>query len=301
MSQLRSPASEFFEGGSIPVLDAAELLRRHGMRPRRRLSQNFLQDPATLEAIATEAEISTLDTVLEIGCGLGHLTRYLAAKAARVVAVEVDAGLARLATQVMRPYKNVQVVCGDILAMAMDELPLPTHYVVAANIPYNIASAIIRHLLEANPKPRRIVLTVQKEVAERICAEPPRMSLLALSVQVYGSPRIVARIPASAFYPTPKVDSAVVRIEILEQPRIAQELIQVFFRLARAGFSQKRKTLRNSLSAGLSANPEQIRQLLEEAGIRPQARAEALGLPEWDALCRSSDLRLVLASSKRVQ
>ncbi len=299
MSLLRSQPSEFMEHRSIPALDAAELLRRHGMRPHRRLSQNFLQDPAALEAIATEAGINALDTVLEIGCGLGHLTRYLADEAARVVAVEVDAGLARLARRILKPYKNVQVVCGDILTMTIDELPLQAHYVVAANIPYNITSAIIRHLLEANLRPRRVVLTVQKEVAERMCSEPPKMSLLALSVQLYGSPRIVARIPAAAFYPTPKVDSAVVRIEVLEQPRIAAELIPVFFGLTRAGFSQKRKTLRNSLSAGLAVKPEQISQYLEQAGIKPQVRAEALGFTEWNALCRSGSLRQALASTKR--
>lgn len=295
MSKLPSQPSEFLGGRSIPALDAAELLRRHGMRPRRRLSQNFLQDPPALKAIAAAAGINSMDTVLEIGCGLGHLTRYLATEAARVVAVEVDPELARLATQVMKPYKNVHVVCGDILAMAIDELPLKAGYVVAANIPYNITSAIIRHLLEANPKPRRLVLTVQKEVAERICSEPPRMSLLTLSVQVYGSPRIVTRIPASAFYPTPKVDSAVVRIDILEQPRVAPEYMQAFFRLARAGFSQRRKTLRNSLSGGLAAKPERVSQLLEDAGIGPQVRAEALGFPEWNALCASSELRRLLA------
>jgi 16S rRNA (adenine1518-N6/adenine1519-N6)-dimethyltransferase len=154
-------------------------------------------------------------------------------------------------------------------------------YLVVANIPYYITSAVIRHLLEARTRPRRLVLTVQREVAQRITAVPGEMSLLALSVQLYGQPQVVAYIPASAFYPSPKVDSAVIRTDLFPAPRIPDASIPTFFRLAKSGFSQKRKTLRNSLSAGLACPPAEAEQLLHAAGIDPQRRAETLSLEEW--------------------
>jgi 16S rRNA (adenine1518-N6/adenine1519-N6)-dimethyltransferase len=157
-------------------------------------------------------------------------------------------------------------------------------YLVVANIPYYITSAIIRHLLEAQYKPRRIVLTVQREVAQRICAAAGDMSLLALSVQVYGAPRVVAHIPSEAFYPPPQVDSAVVRVDLYPEPRIPADRLDVFFRLAKAGFSQKRKTLRNSVSAGMRLSPSQAAEMLSRASIDPQRRAETLTLDEWSRL-----------------
>ena len=149
-------------------------------------------------------------------------------------------------------------------------------YLVVANIPYYITSALLRHLLESGGHPRRLVLTVQEEVAERICAKPGKMSLLSLSVQVYGTPDIVAYIPAEAFYPAPKVDSAVLRVEILPEPVIPLTLLDTFFTLIKAGFSQKRKTLRNSLSGGLGIAPAEAEKILAAAGLDPMRRAETL-------------------------
>jgi 16S rRNA (adenine1518-N6/adenine1519-N6)-dimethyltransferase len=160
----------------------------------------------------------------------------------------------------------------------------PNGYVAAANIPYYITSVLIRHLLEARLKPRRLALTVQREVAKRICARPGDLSLLALSVQVYGRAETVARIPAGAFYPAPKVDSAVVTVELYPQPLIPSEQLDRFFELARAGFSQRRKTLRNSLSARLAIPPEQAARMLEAAGINPTRRAETVSIEEWGRL-----------------
>jgi len=158
------------------------------------------------------------------------------------------------------------------------------NYIVAANIPYYITSAVIRHLLSSDKKPRRIVLTVQKEVAQRVCSAPGDLSLLALSVQVYGKPRIAARIPADAFFPVPKVDSAVLCIDIYPSPLISAEHIDTFFHLSKAGFSQKRKMLRNSLSAGLRISPNEAADLLTRANIDPQRRAETLSINEWQTL-----------------
>lgn len=268
----------------LPTLDIPHLLRKYGLRPHKGLGQNFLQDPAALEKIASAAEIQPGDTVLEIGPGLGSLTRYLAASAREVVAVELDRHLLPPLKAVLSPYPNVRIIHGDILELSLGDLSLEQNYVVAANIPYYITSAVIRHLLESQPRPRRVVLTIQKEVARRICEHPGDMSLMALSVQVYGQPKIAAQIPAGAFYPAPSVDSAVLVIEIYPAPLIPAELLETFFKLIKAGFSQKRKILRNSLSSGLSISPASAASLLEQAGIDPQRRAETLSIEEWQRL-----------------
>jgi len=268
----------------IPPLNTETLLKRHGLRAHKGLGQNFLQDPLALEEIVSAAEIQPTDTVLEIGPGLGSLTRYLAVAVKQVVAVELDSKLLPALQAVLTPYPNVRLIQGDILKLSPKDLIAEKDYLVVANIPYYITSAVIRHLLENDPKPRRIVLTVQKEVAERICAKPGDMSLLALSVQVYGRPRIAARIPASAFFPAPKVDSAVLSVDIYPAPLIKPELLNIFFKLIKAGFSQKRKTLRNSLSSGLHISPTNAADLLMSVDIDPQRRAEALSIEEWQTL-----------------
>ncbi len=272
----------------IPSLNFAALLKRHGLHADKRLSQNFLQDPGALERITEASEIEAQDTVLEIGAGLGSLTRYLARSAARVVAVELDRRLIPILQSVLAPYSNVDLRAGDILKLDLQGFQLPPNYLVVANIPYRITSAIIRRLLEAESKPRRIVLTIQREVAERICASPPEMSILALSVQVYGKPAIVAHVPPEAFYPAPRVDSAVLRIDIYPTPRLAAPRLEKFFQLIRAGFSQKRKTLRNALSAGLGISTTEVEAWLKLADIDPGRRAESLELEEWGKL---SELR----------
>ena len=268
----------------IPPLNAAALLKRYDLRAHKGLGQNFLQDPIALETIVAAAEIQRTDTVLEIGPGLGSLTRYLAVSAKEVVAIELDKNLLPPLKAVLDPYQNVQLIQGDILEFSTKDLGLENHYVVVANIPYYITSAVIRHLLESGSKPRRIVLTVQKEVAQRICAGPGDLSLLALSVQVYGQPRIAAYIPAGSFFPAPKVDSAVLVIDIYSSLRIKEEYLDTFFKLIKAGFGQKRKTLRNSLSSGLHISPAGAAEILLQANIDPQRRAETLAIEEWQRL-----------------
>ena len=269
---------------NIPQLDPAALIKQYGLRAQKRLGQNFLQDKFELEYIAAAAEIQASDSVLEIGPGLGSLTRYLSNYAREVVAVELDEKLDRILRIILKPYNNVRLIYGDILKLSPNELGLPPNYIVAANIPYNITSAIIRHLLESESKPRRIVLTIQKEVAKRICESHPKMSLLALRVQVYGRQTIKRVIPAEAFYPAPRVDSAVVEIEIYPKPMIFLPNLPVFFELIKAGFSQKRKTLRNALSAGLGISTSEIESLMIKANLDPKRRAETLSLEEWGLL-----------------
>jgi 16S rRNA (adenine1518-N6/adenine1519-N6)-dimethyltransferase len=268
----------------IPPLNSADLLRQHGLRADKRLGQNFLQDPYALEKIVNVAEIRPTDTVLEIGPGLGSLTRYLAAAAQKVIAVELDDRLFPPLEAVIAPYHNIQLVHGNILNVEPNQLIEQQDYLVVANIPYYITSAVIRHLLESQPSPRRIVLTIQKEVAERICAGPGDMSLLALSVQVYGQARIATHIPAGAFFPAPKVDSSVLVVDIYPAPVVPANLLDTFFLLIKAGFSQKRKKLRNSISAGMRQSTAETEKLLHDADIDPQRRAETLSLEEWGKL-----------------
>jgi 16S rRNA (adenine1518-N6/adenine1519-N6)-dimethyltransferase len=271
----------------IPPLNIGYLLKKYGLKPHKGLGQNFLQDPIALENIASAAQLQPTDTVLEIGPGLGSLTRYLAAAAKEVVAVELDQHLLPPLKSVLTPYHNVRVIHGDILTLSPADLLPEAGYIVAANIPYYITSALIRHLLESASKPRRVVLTIQKEVAKRICETPGDMSLLALSVQVYGEPHIAAHIPAGAFFPPPNVDSSVLVINMYPAARIPGELMDTFFKLIKAGFGQKRKTLRNSLSSGLAIVPTQAANLLERSGIDPQRRAETLSIAEWQRLAEN--------------
>ena len=265
----------------LPQINIARLLKDNGIRPDKSLGQNFLQDDAELRKIITVSQIAPTDTVLEIGPGLGSLTRYLAIMAKEVVTVELDESLLPILSKVIREFNNVKVVRGDILRITIADLVKADSFRVVANIPYYITSAIIRHLLESHPKPNSIVLTIQKEVAQRICAKPGEMSLLALSVQVFGQPEIVAEISSSAFFPEPNVDSSVIRLDTFSEPALPAAELDSFFRLAKAGFSQKRKTLRNSLSAGLSISGDDAEGLLKKAGIDPKRRAETLSIPEW--------------------
>ncbi len=270
-------------------MNAAELLRSYGLSPKKSLGQNFLVDQNSLEKIVKAGGVQPGDVILEIGPGLGGLTRLLAQAARRVVAVELDQNLLGPLGEVLAPFDNVTIIHGDILklnpaALIRPHLSGAGDYLVIANIPYYITSALIRQLLESELPPRRIVLTVQREVAERICAAPPRMNLLGLSVQAYGQPSIAARIPAGAFYPPPKVDSAVVEIVRAPEPLIPPGQLELFFRLAKAGFSQKRKTIRNAVSAGMARDKDATDALLTRAGIDPQRRAETLSLDEWRKL-----------------
>jgi 16S rRNA (adenine1518-N6/adenine1519-N6)-dimethyltransferase len=198
--------------------------------------------------------------------------------------VELDGRLFPVLKQVLSQYPNVELIHGDILALNPAQLFDASGYKVVANIPYYITSALIRHLLESVHRPASLVLTVQREVAERICALAGDLSLLAISVQVYGQPQVRARIPAGAFFPAPKVDSSVVRVDLYPQPLVPVSQLTPFFRLTKAGFSQKRKTLGNALAASLAWPKAQAQALLLAAGIDPRRRAETLGLQEWKAL-----------------
>lgn len=269
----------------IPTpLNVRNLLREYDLNPRKSLGQNFLVDHGALEKVVDAAEIEPIDVVLEIGAGLGSLTRFLSNAARKVVAIELDSHLIPILEMVLGSEGNVELVYGDILKLDPTRLISIDQYLVVANIPYYITSAIFRHLLAAKRKPRRIVMTIQKEVAQRICAEPGDMSLLALSVQVFGKARIVAKISAGSFYPAPNVDSAVIRVDLYPTPLVDESKLDTFFQISRAGFGQKRKMLRKSLAAGLSLPVAAAEEMLIKNDIDPTRRAETLNLEEWGRL-----------------
>ena len=260
-------------------------LRRLDLRARKRLGQHFLIDGDVLQRILAASELSADDIVMEIGPGLGILTRELARRAGRVIAIELDDRLADFLKQEMRPFPNVTIINEDILKIEPATLlPKPVRYKVVANLPYYITSPVLRHFLEASVKPGLMVVMVQKEVAEAIVAGPGKRSLLSISVQFYGKPAIISQVPARAFYPAPEVDSAILRIDLYSKPVVAVDDADSFFATVRAGFASPRKQIANSLAQGLGLPKADALNVLAEASIAPQRRAETLTLEEWAEL-----------------
>jgi len=257
-------------------------------RPRKRLGQHFLTDRRILQRILAAARLSPSDTVVEVGAGRGILTQGLAQAAGRVIAVEIDEALCDQIRLRLAPYPNVAIVCGDILALSPEELLVRASatppYVVVANLPYYIASAVLRRFLEAQTPPQRLIVMVQAEVAESMAAEPGRLSLLSVATQFYARARILFYVPPRAFRPPPKVRSAVVQLEVRPQPAVAVDDREAFFRLVRAGFAAPRKQLRNVLVLGLGLEPPAAAALLAAAAIDPQRRAQTLTIEEWARL-----------------
>ncbi len=264
-----------------------ELLHFHAIHPKKSLGQNFLHDPHALEKIVEIADLPPGAEVLEIGAGTGNLTRVLAQHAGRLVAVETDERMLPILRAQFGGVPSVELVHADILALDLAALFDERPYYVVANLPYYITSAILRHLLEGHPRPQRLVITVQREVADRLIAQPDDMSLLTVSVQFYGEPRLMMRLNPAAFWPRPDVESAVVRIDVYPRPPVEVPDEATFFRAVRAGFSQKRKQLRNALAGGLRIDKTAADALLAQAGIEPHRRAETLTLEEWAALARA--------------
>ena len=258
--------------------------------PKKSLGQHWLNDGPTLESICESAGVTAGDTVLEVGPGLGTLTRKLLNRGAKVMAVEFDTILAaNLAASLQRDGTispkyagNLTVIESDILSF--DLTTLPAGYKVVANIPYYLTSNLIRVLCESTNPFSRAALLIQKEVAERVVAEPGQMSLLSVSAQYYCEATLGAAVPAKLFTPPPKVDSQVLELRFRENSLFTDVDTKAFFRLVHAGFSQKRKTLVNSLSAGLSMDKDQAREMLAAAAIDEKARAQSLSLDQWHAL-----------------
>ncbi len=264
------------------------LLRAEGLAPRKALGQHYLTDRNILDAIVAAAELPPEAVVIEVGPGPGTLTAALLPHVARLVAIELDNALAPRLAAHFRGWPQFHLVHADALkVMPTDALAQTggvTAYSLVANLPYYITSALLRHYLESDLPPRRSVVTVQLDVAQRIAARPPQMSLLAVAVQAYTRPQIVRRLPPGAFTPPPKVHSAVLRLDPLEQPWVGVEQRRLFFAVVRAGFAQKRKMLHNSLAAGLALPDRAVAAALAEAGLSPHVRAQELDLAQWATL-----------------
>jgi len=272
------------------------MLRRFGLRARKGLGQHFLIDEEVLKLITSAAELTPTDVIMEIGPGLGVLTKELARRAGWVVTIELDSKLAAILKQTLASFNNVTIINEDILQIDPEVLlkeqrqrfspaiSSPFSYKVVANLPYYITSLVLRHFLEASLKPQIMVVMVQKEVAEAIVAEPGQMSILSVSVQFYGQPKIISYVPARCFYPAPEVDSAILRVTLYSKPVVDVTDETSFFRLVRAGFTTPRKQICNSLTQGLGLPKAEVLSLLEKANIVPQRRAETLTLNEWAQL-----------------
>ena len=269
-----------------PALRA--LLARYGLRPKKSLGQNFLIDINALRRIVDAAVLSPEDVVVEVGPGPGLLTRELLARGGSVIAVEKDEAMARLVRRELGGDPRLTVIDGDMLEVEPSSL-LPESgkpYKVVANLPYYVATPILRRFLEATNRPASMVVLLQREVAETVAAKPGQMGLLSVAVQYYAVPTIVGIIHPGSFYPPPKVDSAIVRLDVLEQPAI-DVAPGYFFEVAKAAFSARRKQIANPLSRGLGLDKAAVLEALGAAGLTPQRRAESLSLLEWEALCRA--------------
>lgn len=271
-------------------METLNLLRRYGVRPSKGLGQSFLVDRKVLEWIIEVSHLAADDIVLEVGPGTGLLTRRLAQVVRVVVAVELDRKMFPILEETLRGCENVYLVWGDILkvdpvATVAEAIGMVDsdglRYKVVANLPYYITSAALRHLLTARVRPEQLIVMVQREVARRIMASPGELSLLAISVQVFGMPEIVGYVPARAFFPRPKVDSALLKVHVYDQPKVSQEMQEHFFRVVHAGFSQKRKQLHNSLAHTLGIPHERVLEALAEAKISPERRPQNLSIEEW--------------------
>ncbi|OQY48819.1 MAG: ribosomal RNA small subunit methyltransferase A [Anaerolineaceae bacterium 4572_78] len=275
------------------MLSPYQLLKKYNIRPKKKWGQNFLADANHVQKIIDVADITSDDTILEIGAGLGTLTMPLTHHAKNVLALEVDPIMVNILQNELANISNFHLMQADILKVEPSNLlqilipdfSVADDYIVVANLPYYITSAIIRRLQESNHPPKKMVITVQKEVAQRITARPNDMSLLAVSVQFYGKPTLCHTIPAQAFIPLPNVTSAVLGIERHAVLPITIES-KLFFRVVKAGFSQKRKQLKNTLAGSFHVSSHEIANRMQSVGISPTRRPQTLSLEEWEIVTK---------------
>ncbi len=262
------------------------LLRRHRITLQHRLGQNFLVDPKLRDAVAEATGADRGDEVLEVGAGVGTLTIALATRSRRVVAVELDARLIPALRDVLAAHVNVELVQADILRFDVTRAFPAGAELVAGNIPYNLTGGLIPKLLDHPPRPRRLSLVVQKEVAERWTATTAA-SLATVAVQVFAVPTMVMTIPAAAFTPVPKVDSALVMLEVRPRPAVDIDDMDGFFRFVEALFQFRRKQLGGTLGRIAGSSGVEAAARLDELGIEPVRRPQTLTLPEWEAVYRA--------------
>jgi len=261
--------------------ETKSLLAKYNAKPSKGLGQNFLIDKNILAKIIEASNIKKDDVVLEVGPGVGTLTCALAEKAKQVIAVEKDQTMIKILSETLADYKNTEIINADILHYKLQT----TNYKLVANIPYYLTSPLIRKFLESENPPKEMVLMLQKEVAQRITGKPPKMSLLAVSVQFYADAKIISYVSKNCFYPAPKVDSAIIKITPkIVGHRESYNFSDLFFKIVKAGFSQPRKQLAGNLSKTLKMEKGEVEQWLKKSGINPSQRAETLSVDNWKKL-----------------
>jgi 16S rRNA (adenine1518-N6/adenine1519-N6)-dimethyltransferase len=265
---------------TVPITPAEP--GRHHVFPRKSLGQHFLVDQGALRRVIAAADVQPTDLVVEIGPGTGLLTRLLAEKAERVIAVEMDEALVARLRDDLGGFQNLSIVHGD--AREWDPATVGEPYKVVANLPYYAATPIVRRFLECSLPPSVMAVTVQREVAQSMTASPGKMRTLSVATQLYGKPRIAGYIRPGSFRPPPKITSAIVSIEVYKEPALSLDDTDAFFQVVRAGFSSARKQLRNSLGHSFDIAGVQMEEVLQEAGIAPRLRAEAISLEDWGRL-----------------
>jgi len=261
-----------------------KLLKEYGISPKKYMGQNFLIDKKILAKIIKTAELKKQDTVLEIGAGTGILTKELAKKVKKVIAIEKDKSLIKILKKELKKenIKNVEIIEGNVLLLEKNSLKLPNNYKIVANLPYYISARVLRKFLEEIPqkkkgkRPKLMVVTVQKEVAKRICATPGNMNILAISVQLYSFPKIVKIIKKESFWPKPKVDGTILKLKI--KNKIPKIDIKKFFKIIKVGFSSPRKQIKNNLKKVFGKETEEF---LKKARINPESRPEEINLENW--------------------
>ncbi len=282
MAETEQSSTQVYDDPDLTnIHELRNLLYTHHMQPNKSFGQNFLIDRSVLQRIIEAAEINAGEQVLELGAGTGVLTRELARHARRVVAVELERDMLALLAETTRNFANVELIERNLLYVDPAEIFGAEAYKLVANLPYYITAPTFRHFLESANPPRLLVVMVQYEVAQRIVAAPGDLSLLGVSIQFYGKPDIVAHVPARAFYPAPKVDSAILRVDLKDEVPLAHRQRDSFFRLVQAGFSERRKQIHNSLARGLHRKDAEVQAWLKAAGIDPGRRAETLSVEEW--------------------
>lgn len=279
----------------MSVKNVEKLLKNYGIRPSKKMGQNFLIDEKTFNKILEAADLSKNDIVLEIGPGIGNLTTRLAQKAKKVLAIEKDKKMCEILKKELKNQniENVQIINKDILKINYDSITRWFNgydYKLVANLPYYVASAIIRKFLEFKKPPESMILMIQKEVAQRICAEPTKMSLLAISIQFYARPKIVSYVSKKSFWPEPKVDSSIIKIIPLKT-KSSEKFTEKFFKVVKAGFSHPRKQLINNLAKELKLEKEKIKEWLLKNEIQPSQRAESLSIECWKKLTKSYTIK----------
>ena len=279
-----------------------KLLKKHQISPSKRLGQNFLVDKSVVKKVVDAADLKPEDIILEIGPGIGTLTQKLADRVKKVIAVEKDPNMIAILGETLKRLRNVDLIQADIRRLKFQitnyksqinsKIQIPKNYKIVGNLPFYLTAPVIRQLLERTDARRLYaVFVVQKEVGQRICAKPPRMSILAVSVQVYAETKIMGYISKNSFWPQPKVDAAIIKILPLKikshDRRISSQRKNLFFKVVKAGFSQPRKQLINNLSKGLKLNRVKVENWLKKNSIQPTRRAETLEVQDWIKLTKS--------------